>query len=297
MFAVTVAVMALRARDIMTTRVVTVRADAPLARAEQLFKEYKFSALPVLDRTSRLVGMISGIDILRHRAEQSGGPGRPIVADVMTADVISMKPDANLSILTHRLRAYGELRVMPIVDRGHLVGVITRSDLLRPRRRAGSLSRVAGWARGSASRDVEESAALLAARRPPRHESPDWSQELSVADVMTGGELITATAAMSTEDAIELLTRHRFSALPVVSGDNRLVGLVSEADLLRDPLDGRRSTRARTVGGAMTREVVSVPPEASVQVLLAEFVERGLRVVPVVSKGQLVGVVSRSDLL
>ncbi len=281
----------------MTVRVVTVRADAPLARAEQLFKEYKFSALPVLDRTSRLVGMISAIDILRHRADSGAGSGQAIVADVMTADVISMKPDANLSILTHRLRAYGELRVMPIVDRGHLVGVITRSDLLRPRRRGGALSRAAGWAMGSASRAVEESAALLAARRPPRHESPDWARELSVADVMTGGELITATAAMSTDAAVDLLTEHRFSALPVVSGDNTLVGLVSEADLLRDPLDGRRSTRARTVGGVMTREVISVPPEASVQVLLGEFVERGLRVVPVVSKGQLVGIVSRSDLL
>lgn len=291
----------------MTTRVVTVRADAPLSRAEQLFKDYSFSALPVLDRTSRLVGMISAIDILRHRAETGSDRGQStaIVADVMTADVISMRPDANISILTHRLRAYGELRVMPIVDRGHLVGVITRSDLLRPRRRGSALARAAGWAigtalgtaMGAAARIAEESATLVAARRPPRHESPEWDRELSVADVMTSGNLVTAVSSMSTETAIDLLTRHRFSALPVVSGDNMLVGIVSEADLLRDPLDGRRSTRSRTVGGAMTREVVSVPPEASVQVLLAEFVERGLRVVPVVSKGRLVGIVSRSDLL
>ncbi|MGI5129157.1 CBS domain-containing protein [Pseudonocardia sp. CA-107938] len=292
--------MALRARDIMTTRVVTVRADAPLARAEQLFKEYSFSALPVLDRSSRLVGIISGIDILRHRADRGTESGDAIVADVMTADVITMKPDANISILTHRLRAYGELRVMPIVDRGHLVGVITRSDLLRPRRRGSPLARAAGWAIGTArggAAKAEESATLTAARRPPRHESPDWNRELNVADVMTAGDLITARADMSTDQAIDLLTKHRFSSLPVVSGDGKLVGLVSEADLLRDPLDGRRSTRARTVGGAMTREVVTVPPEASVQVLLGEFVERGLRVVPVVSRGRLVGIVSRSDLL
>jgi CBS domain-containing protein len=291
--------MALRARDIMTTRVVTVRADAPLSRAERLFKEYSFSALPVLDRTSRLVGMISGIDILRHRADGGAGSDEAIVADVMTADVISMKPDANISILTHRLRAYGELRVMPIVDRGHLVGVITRSDLLRPRRRGSPLARAAGWALGTTrgAAKAEESATLVAARRPPRHESPDWTRELSVADVMTAGEMVTARADMSTDQAIDLLTQHRFSSLPVVSGDGQLVGIVSEADLLRDPLDGRRSARARTVGGVMTREVVTVPPEASVQVLLGEFVERGLRVVPVVSKGRLVGIVSRSDLL
>ncbi|MDN5858810.1 MAG: CBS domain-containing protein, partial [Pseudonocardia sp.] len=247
--------MALRARDIMTTRVVTIRADAPLTRAKQLFREYSFSALPVLDQRGRLVGMISGIDILRHRTERGSGPGQAVVADVMTADVLSMKPDANISILTHRLRAYGELRVMPIVDRGHLVGVITRSDLLRPRRRDGPLARVASWALGSASRAVQESAALLAARRPPRHEAPDWSRDLSVSEVMTSGDLITATTAMSTDAAIDLLTKHRFSALPVVSGDSKLVGIVSEADLLRDPLDGRRSSRARTVGGAMTRDV------------------------------------------
>jgi CBS-domain-containing membrane protein len=291
----TVECMALRARDIMTTRVVTVRADAPLSRAERLLREYSFSALPVVDQAHRLVGMISGIDVLRYRAERGTDTDDVIVADVMTPDVIAMKPDSNISILTHRLRAYGELRVMPIVDRGYLVGVVTRSDLLRPRRRGGALARVA--ARLTGSRPDEESRVELA-RRPPRHESPDWSREdLTVADVMTSGDLVTATADTSTEEAIELLTRHRFSALPVVSGDDLLVGIVSEADLLRDPLDGRASTRSRTVGGAMTREVVTVPPEASVQVVLGEFVEHGLRVVPVVSERRLVGIVSRSDLL
>jgi CBS domain-containing protein len=215
------------------------------------------------------------------------------VADLMNPDVLSMRPDANIAILTHRLRAYGDLRVMPIADRGHLHGVVTRSDLLRPKKKPGALSRVVG--RFQPHRHDDDP--LAAARRAPRRGPVDWSHEVTVREVMTPAPLVTVTAATSTEEAVEILMANRFTALPVVGAGDVLVGIVSEADLLRDPLDGRQTTRSRTVGGAMTRQVTTVTPATPISELLADIVDLGLRVVPVVEDKRLVGVVSRSDLL
>src|SRR5918998_4040525 len=132
--------MALRARDVMTTRVVTVNPDDTVAVAVHKMTELRFSSLPVIDRRFRLVGMISLLDVLRHR--EDGGADTTKVGAVMTPGVLSVPPRASLSLLAHRLRSYGELRVMPVVDGAVLVGIVTRSDLLRARARPGPLGRL-----------------------------------------------------------------------------------------------------------------------------------------------------------
>ena len=57
------------ARDVMTERVVTVRADQPLSTAIDRMARYGFSALPVVDAFYRLVGIVSLIDVIRARLE------------------------------------------------------------------------------------------------------------------------------------------------------------------------------------------------------------------------------------
>src|ERR687893_1791926 len=112
--------MALRARDVMTTRVVTVNPDDTVAVAVHKMTELRFSSLPVIDRRFRLVGMISLLDVLRHR--EDGGADTTKVGAVMNPDGLSVPPRASLSLLAHRLRSYSELRVMPLGGRGRLVG-------------------------------------------------------------------------------------------------------------------------------------------------------------------------------
>src|ERR671916_502896 len=78
--------MALRARDIMTTRVVTVNPDDTVAVAVHKMTELRFSALPVIDRRFRLVGMISLLDVLRHR--EDGGSDTTKVGAVTRSDLL-----------------------------------------------------------------------------------------------------------------------------------------------------------------------------------------------------------------
>jgi CBS domain-containing protein len=274
--------MALRARDVMTSRVVTVRPEDPISTAVHRMTELRFSALPVVDDVYHLVGIISLLDVLRHR--EDGGEDTAAVGAVMNPDVLSLPPHASLGLLAHRLRAYGELRVMPIVEGKALVGVVTRSDLLRGRSRRGPLERLLDRLRGDDPADLPRPAGRASSRPGGEH----------VRDVMTT-PVVTARVTETVDDVASRLVEHRFTSLPVVDDQGRLSGIVSEADLLgREPLSGRTG---RTVAAVMTREVVTLPPDDTVKNARLLVAEYGLRMVPVIENGRVVGVVSRSDLI
>jgi CBS domain-containing protein len=280
--------MALRARDVMTTRVVTVGPDDSLAVAVRKMTELRFSALPVIDRRFRLVGIISLLDVLRHR--EQAGTDATTVAAVMNPDVLSVPPRASLSLLAHRLRSYGELRVMPVVEHSVLVGVVTRSDLLRSRSRPGPLARLTQRLRGDDDGPDDRAAALATGRSAPAH-----PRSAQVRDAMTT-DVVTARVTDPIDEVAARLVELRHRSLPVVDEQRRLVGLVSEADLLgREPLSGR--TEGSTVGAVMTREVITLSPDDSIGAARLLVAEHGLRMVPVVEGGKLVGVLSRTDLI
>jgi CBS domain-containing protein len=129
-------------------------------------------------------------------------------------------------------------------------------------------------------------------------------------------DVITVSPEESVHTAARLMADHGVSGLPVVDGAGRVAGIVSEGDLiLRQATHRTRpwwrrffeaaDTLAReyqraagtTVGEVMTRTVVTVEPDADVGAAAAILVERGLRRLPVVDGGRLVGIVSRGDLV
>jgi CBS-domain-containing membrane protein len=92
-------------------------------------------------------------------------------------------------------------------------------------------------------------------------------------------------------EAAQTLAEHRISGAPVVGdGGNIVVGIVSEYDLIARP--------GNSVREVMTREVVSVPDTATLDRVRAILVSQRLKRVPVVNaQGQLVGLISRADLV
>jgi CBS domain-containing protein len=99
----------------------------------------------------------------------------------------------------------------------------------------------------------------------------------------------TADANMATADVAKLLVDHRISAVPVLDADGAVVGLVSEHDLIAR--DGR------TAADVMSLGIVSVTEDAEVDDVRHLLVDRRIRRVPVVSGNQLVGIVSRADIV
>lgn len=114
-------------------------------------------------------------------------------------------------------------------------------------------------------------------------------------DVMST-PVLTARESWSVQWAAQALARNGFTALPVVDENERLVGIVTEADLVPDHLDGSR-TRPETVGGAMSTDVVSVPAHLDVAVVAHRMRSLGVRAVPVVDHGRVAGIITRRDLL
>jgi CBS domain-containing protein len=288
-------------RDLMTVRVVTVRFDEPISMAVDRLTRFGFSALPVVSGSSRLVGMVSLLDVLRYReAHEASGTRadeRVPVEEIMTPDVLSMSATANADVVAQRMRSHGELRVMPIVAGGKLVGVITRSDLLRRRdqgnRRAGirrllDVTGIAGRHREKADDD-----ALFALARS-RRKGPTPAATTPVREVMTQ-QAITVRSAEPVTVAAELMLHHRHTSLPVVDGQRRLVGIVSEADILAVPHAGR--SVPATVARIMTTTPIIVHAGATVGEARALVADRGLRTLPVMEGDRLVGVLGRSDLV
>jgi CBS domain-containing protein len=281
----------------MTARVVTVRSGEPVAAAVERMTRFGFSALPVVTASNRLVGIVSLLDVLRLRQDGADAgvavdEGAIAVDEIMTADVFTMAATANAGAVADRLHRYGELRVLPIVDGGRLVGVVTRGDLLRRLLPGARTRRRPGFfGRRRADDDASDALALLAAQRRRR---PPASPDAPVRDVMTT-DVVTAAAADPVDDAAVAMLRGRHSALPVVDGDHRLLGVVSEADLLADAT-ARRSGRV-TVGRVMTAPAVAVSVDATVAQARALLLEHGLRTLPVVDGDRLVGVLGRSDLV
>lgn len=127
-------------------------------------------------------------------------------------------------------------------------------------------------------------------------------------DLMTH-PVVTVGPDAPVKEAARLLVRHGFAALPVVDADDRLLGVVTEADLLRnrllpDPRDLIHNRppeptppAAPTVAGVMTTEVVTAVPDTHAAELGRLMVDQHRRSLPVVVGDRLVGIVSRVDVL
>ena len=131
---------------------------------------------------------------------------------------------------------------------------------------------------------------------------------LRVGDVMTR-DVVVVRRGTPLKEIARQLTEHRISALPVLDAEDRLVGLVSEADLIRRErfglADARRrwrGRRRRAAGGSakdlMSVPVITISPETDVSRAARLMDSRGLkRLVVVDAEHRLVGIVSRGDLV
>ena len=114
-----------RVKDIMTTHVVAVRPDASCREMAALLRAHRVSGVPVVDAEGIVVGVVSETDLLTRRATTEC-----TAADLMTCPAVTTSPDELVSHVA-RLMSRRKLRRVPVVDsRGHLAGIVCRSDVL-----------------------------------------------------------------------------------------------------------------------------------------------------------------------
>jgi CBS domain-containing protein len=142
---------------------------------------------------------------------------------------------------------------------------------------------------------------------------PGWRRRRwRIRDVMTT-DTAAADRSMTYKQVVRLMTDRRVNAVPVVDSGYRVLGMVSEADVLRKQERGprrsgarlgRRGRRernradARTVGELMTSPAITIHPDAPLSAAARLMNARHIRRLPVVDgSGELIGVVSRRDLM
>lgn len=140
----------MRARDIMTTRVITVDPDATVEEIAKRLIENRISAVPVVEAGGRLVGLVSEGDLMRRTETETERhpswwlslfllPEQTAVEyvkahgrrakDVMSRQVISVAEDASLEEVAGVLEEHRIKRV-PVINNGKLAGIVSRANLL-----------------------------------------------------------------------------------------------------------------------------------------------------------------------
>lgn len=108
-------------------------------------------------------------------------------------------------------------------------------------------------------------------------------------------ELVTVRPDAPVRDAIMLLLRHRISGLPVVDAQRRLLGVVTEKDLMR--LLYEEPGRITRVEQVMTRRVRTFQGDAPLAQVCDCLLANHFRRVPILDGERLVGLISRADLM
>ena len=116
--------------EIMSERVVTIDQREPVIAAARLLKRMNLGALPVTDRSGKLVGMLTDRDIVVRCVAAGGNAREMTVGDIMSRGVVTASPDSEVSDAARRM-GRGQVRRLPVVESGKLVGMLSLADMAR----------------------------------------------------------------------------------------------------------------------------------------------------------------------
>ncbi|MFD8307115.1 CBS domain-containing protein [Streptomyces sp. NPDC059690] len=141
-----------RIKDVMTQEVVRAYGETPFKQIARLLSDNRISGLPVVDDEEKVIGVISETDLMQRQTHQDDGyehrrvrrpkltfsartaaaKARARTADhLMTRPAITATPDHYVTEAAQIMREHGVERLPVVDDKGHLVGIVTRGDLLR----------------------------------------------------------------------------------------------------------------------------------------------------------------------
>ncbi|RME82477.1 MAG: CBS domain-containing protein [Caldilineae bacterium] len=288
--------------EVMTRDVDHLRADASVAEAWQTMLEHGRKALPVVDETGRVAGMLTDEDLLerdglRQRLSVAARLDHDTlseemeqlktssltVADVMTAPAVTAHQDEPLGVAVARMIRRGLKRV-PVVDRrGRLVGVLSRVDILA---------------------QVLDSEVQKSVAEAP-HGSARTLQDIMLAEIPT----VSVHAPLA-----EIV--HRFLAagshrLIVVDDEMHPLGLISDADVVARVRPGARRSMLQallgrepspaaeevTAADLMSPAVLTAGPDTPLVQAIRQMLDQGRKWMVVVdSEGRAIGLVDRHVL-
>lgn len=288
--------------DVMTRKVVTLKDTTPIAEAWEKMLKHLLKALPVLNKNGEVVGILTDEDLLdragleQHlsiaerldekilQSELDGLRSSSLkVADVMTAPAITIRGDEPLSVAAARMAEHGIKRLPVLDEKGKLIGVLSRVDVLK--------------------QVVSEESKKRAAKAPTG--AARTLGDIMIPDIPAIEE--NAPLADVVARFLEAGTRR----LIVVNEAGQPLGLISDADAVTrvQPASQRGVMQALrggknlpdekiTASQIMSRQVLSAPPDTSLTEAAHLMLSQKRKWMVVVdADGKAIGLVDRQALL
>lgn len=162
------------------------------------------------------------------------------VSDLMTTSVVQVRRNSSFKEIAKVLAENGISAVPVVDDGGRPVGVVSEADLLRK------------------EASHQDPASLLPVLRPAPADRAKAAA--TTAEGLMNSPAVTARPQWTAVEAAQVMERHRVKRLPVVDESDKLVGLISRADLLRVFLRGDSAVREEISGDVLVR-TLGIPPD------------------------------------
>ncbi|MDH5782788.1 MAG: CBS domain-containing protein [Candidatus Bathyarchaeota archaeon] len=121
--------MSFKVGDVMIKNVVTVDADATVKEAAEIMNKHEIGCLVVM-KGKKLVGILTERDMLKRVLGESRNPEKTKASEIMTTPVITTSPTTDL-VKAAKLMFENNVKKLPVVSKGKLVGIVTLTDLAR----------------------------------------------------------------------------------------------------------------------------------------------------------------------
>lgn len=291
----------LRIRDVMTASPICAHNDFPVRSAVELMLDRGLKCLPVVDSDKHCVGIITQSDLLtraqmplrlgllsslssRKREEWLSSCETLRCEEIMSRSPTLIKADAQLTDAIRIMNKEGRKRLPVIDDQARVAGILSRIDILR-----------AIAASGSADTSSEAGSGGI-----------EFSRYV---EGIKDRDMLCILDSTDLKTAIDTLIAGGAQRAAVVDADGRLVGIVTDKNLLQAlggqiggfwPFSiGKRLRRAaRPVSDIMERALVTATESMSIYEVLRLMTEHGLKRIPVVdSKGSFTGMIRRDSIL
>lgn len=222
------------AAEVMTTPVLLIAEDRPVSEAVETMLARSIKRLPVVDRSGRLTGMLSRLDIFKtvmreapdwdtFRSQQVEINHLKHVRDIVRRDTVTVSPETPVQEVIQRIDRSDIQRVAVVDDAGRLMGVISDRDLLRYFKQ----SHKGIWR------------LFFKRKQPDDLDLGECGGDLQAclgstrADEVMVTVPITIKESAPIEEAVALMTAKGLKRLPVVDPSGRFMGMISRDSLLR----------------------------------------------------------------
>lgn len=257
----------LAAQNIMGTNIITVSRHTPVYEAIALMVKNNVTGLPVVNDNYSLAGIITEKDVLKLLYDMQDSS--ITVEQFMTQNVTAFDVSSNLNEI-RRCLVENKFRRVPVLQDGKVVGVISRRDVI-----------------------AFDKAAFLT--RPENKQNKQKRKIFLARDIMKTS-LVVAKRSTSVLEAVDLIINNNITGLPVVTEAMKLSGVITEKDMLELPYNSKINSAG--VSDYMTKKVVSFEETDSLIDICDCLIANDFRRVTILdSKGKLVGIISRADII